>query len=155
MTRPSTEVEGIESAVSRSKGETDILCEIARTYNSSVPRSHRSHEQRNHLTTGTFNLLSKTESAFRLSGALQSNASSIRTTCPRNLCIPYGRFRRVETNLSNLPQLFTMCQQNQRILINPSDSGHFVIVRFGDCVISQLRNHKVAKSQNLDECRAA
>jgi hypothetical protein len=155
MTRPSTEVEGIESAVSRSKGETDILCEIARTYNSSVPRSHRSHEQRNHLTTGTFNLLSKTESAFRLSGALQSNASSIRTTCPRNLCIPYGRFRRVETNLSNLPQLFTMCQQIQRILIDSPDSWHFVIVRFGDCVISQLRNHKVAKSQNLDEFLAA
>src|SRR5262249_44842131 len=38
------------------------------------PRFIRSHEQTNHLTTGTFNLLSKTESAFRLSGAFQSNS---------------------------------------------------------------------------------
>ena len=37
-------------------------------------KTHYSHEQISHLTTGTFNLLSKTESAFRLSGAFQSNS---------------------------------------------------------------------------------
>ena len=34
------------------------------------------------------------------------------TACPRNLCISYGRVRRVETNLSNLPQPFTLCQSS-------------------------------------------
>ena len=101
MTRPSTEVEGIESAIPRSKGGMDILCEITRTCDPSAPglrfyegsaakplrprncfardSAHNCSptltSRRSHLTTGTFNLLSKTESAFRLSGAFQSNAS--------------------------------------------------------------------------------
>jgi hypothetical protein len=111
--------------------------------------------RQSHLTTGTFNLLSKTESAFRLSGALQSNSSSIRTTCPRNLCIPYGRFRRVETNLSNLPQPFTMCQPEiERNRIYFADSGHFVILRFGDRVISnrEITNHPMTKSGRILGC---
>ena len=36
--------------------------------------------------------------------------------CPRNLGISYGRARRVETNLSNLPQLFTMCQPSNELI---------------------------------------
>ena len=68
-----TEVGDAPCPVAR-KPEAGIFCEIARTYDSSVPRFICSHERTNHLTTGTFNLLSKTESAFRLSGAFQSNS---------------------------------------------------------------------------------
>jgi hypothetical protein len=53
------------------------------------------------------------KSRSRLSGAFQSNPPRRAGTCPRNLCISYGRIRRVETNLSNLPQPFTMCQSNR------------------------------------------
>ena len=61
---------------SRSKGEDGLSCEITRTCNPSVPGIADSHEFAIHLTTGTFNLLSKTKSAIRLSGAFQSNLSA-------------------------------------------------------------------------------
>src|SRR5215469_16874690 len=109
MTRPSTEAEGIESAIPRSKGGIAIHCEIARTCDSSVPRPTRSHEQTSHLTTGTFNLLSKTESAFRLSGASQSNSRHKKHRSSSKFCRLHSLFRRVETNLSKVPQLFSMC----------------------------------------------
>src|SRR5262249_17067693 len=104
-----TEVGDAPCFVAR-KPEAGILCEIARTCDSSVPRFIRSHEQTNHLTTGTFNLLSKTESAFRLSGAFQSNSRHSKAPVVLETCHLHGLFRRVETNLSKVPQPFSIRQ---------------------------------------------
>jgi hypothetical protein len=72
----STEAEEMHTPSSPSKGKDGLSCEITRTYNPSVPGIADSHEFAIHLTTGTFNLLSKTKSAIRLSGAFQSNLSA-------------------------------------------------------------------------------
>jgi hypothetical protein len=56
-----------------------------------------------HLTTGTFNLLSKTESQIRLSGSFQSNSR-------QRLAQPC-----VLENLSNLPRLIAACQPSNAI----------------------------------------
>jgi hypothetical protein len=85
----STEAEEMHTPSLPSKGKDGLSCEITRTCNPSVPlfQGHRgktaapspstlTSQGEINLTTGTFNLLSKTKSAIRLSGAFQSNLSA-------------------------------------------------------------------------------
>ena len=126
----STEAEEMHTPSSPSKGKDGLSCEITRTYNPSVPGIADSHEFAIHLTTGTFNLLSKTKSAIRLSGAFSVEPQRIRTERPRNfwegfrektappssagggltLLDLHSLLRRLKANLSKVPQLFSMCQ---------------------------------------------
>ena len=103
--------------------------------------------------------MSKTKSAVRLSGAFQSNSPSIRMTCPRNLCISYGRVRRVETNLSNLPQPFTSCQSSsaQNAIFYRSAALLRRFWAFRDFLISRfvIFNRRVTKSHNREIRRNA